>query len=51
MLLAVNQARNRGQKEKTIQLTARIIVSPFAAKRLSMLLGPVVKEYEAASAR
>jgi hypothetical protein len=46
MLFGVNQAWNRGQKEVTIQLTDRIIVSPFAAKRLSMLLAAVVKEYE-----
>jgi hypothetical protein len=46
MLFGVNQAWNRGQKEVTIQLTDRIIVSPFAAKRLSVLLGAVVKEYE-----
>ena len=46
MLFGINQAWNRGQKEVTIQLTDRIIVSPFAAKRLSMLLGAVVKEYE-----
>ena len=46
MLFGVNQAWNRGQKEVTIQLTDRIIVSPYAAKRLSMLLNAVVKEYE-----
>ena len=46
LLFGVNQAWNRGQKEVTIQLTDRIIISPFAAKRLSMLLGSVVKEYE-----
>jgi hypothetical protein len=46
MLFGVNQAWNRGQKEVTIQLTDRIIISPFAAKRLSMLLTGVVKEYE-----
>jgi hypothetical protein len=46
MLFGVNQAWNRGQKEVTIQLTDRIIVSPFAAKRLSLLLAAVVKEYE-----
>ena len=39
LLFGVNQAWNRGQKEVVIQLTDRIIVSPFAAKRLSMLLG------------
>jgi hypothetical protein len=46
MLFGVNQAWNRGQKEVTIQLTDRIIISPYAAKRLSMLLSSVVKEYE-----
>lgn len=46
MLFGVNQAWNRGQKEVSIQLTDRIIVSPYAAKRLAMLLDGVVKEYE-----
>lgn len=46
MLFGINQAWNRGQKEVTIQLTDRIIVSPYAAKRLSMLLDGVLKEYE-----
>ena len=30
----------------TIHLTDRIVVSPYAAKRLSMLLQGVVNEYE-----
>lgn len=46
MLFGVNQAWNRGQKEVKIQLTDRIIISPYAAKRLSMLLQGVVAEYE-----
>ena len=46
MLFGINQAWNRGQKEVTIQLTDRIIISPYAAKRLAMLLDGVVKEYE-----
>ena len=46
MLFGINQAWNRGQKEVTIQLTDRIIISPYAAKRLTMLLDGVVKEYE-----
>lgn len=46
MLFGVNQAWNRGQKEIEIQLTDRIIVSPYAAKRLAVLLDGVVKEYE-----
>jgi len=46
LLFGMNQAWNRTQKEVTIQLTDRIIVSPYAAKRLSALLDGVVKEYE-----
>ena len=46
MLFGMNQAWNRGQKEVTSHLTDRIIVSPYAAKRLSMLLQGVVSEYE-----
>ena len=46
MLFGVNQAWNRGQKEVTIQLTDRIIISPYAAKRLATLLNGVVGEYE-----
>jgi len=46
LLFGMNQAWNRGQKEVTIHLTDRIVVSPYAAKRLSMLLAGVVKEYE-----
>ena len=46
LLFGIHQAWNRGQKEVTIQLTDRIIVSPYAAKRLGMLLEGVVKEYE-----
>ena len=46
MLFGMNQAWNRGQKEVTIQLTDRIVISPYAAKRMSTLLNSVVKEYE-----
>ena len=46
MLFGINQAWNRGQKEVTIQLTDRILISPYAAKRLATLLDGVVKEYE-----
>lgn len=46
MLFGINQAWNRGQKDVTIQLTDRIIISPYAAKRLVALLDGVVQEYE-----
>lgn len=46
MLFGINQAWNRGQKDITIQLTDRIIISPYAAKRLAVLMDGVVSEYE-----
>jgi hypothetical protein len=46
LLFGVNQAWQAGQAEIPIQLSSRIIVSPHVAKRLSVLLGNVLKEYE-----
>ena len=46
MMFGVNQAWHAGQKEVTVQLTDRIILSPHAAKRLSLLLSNIVKQYE-----
>ncbi len=46
LMFGVNQAWQRGQAEVVIQLTDRLILSPFAAKRLSLLLHGVMREYE-----
>ena len=46
LLFGMNQAWQTGQKEVTLQLTNRIILSPFAAKRLVNLLSNLIKEYE-----
>ena len=46
LLFGTNQAWRAGQQEVGIELTDRIIVSPFAAKRLSVLLSGIVEEYE-----
>ncbi len=46
LLFGINQAWNAAQREVTVQLTDRIILSPFAAKRLSALLANVVREHE-----
>lgn len=46
LMFGVNQAWHSGQKDVTIQLTDRIILSPFAAKRLSVLLGNMIKQHE-----
>ena len=46
LMFGVNQAWQAGTKEVTVQLTDRIILSPHAAKRLSLLLGNIVKQHE-----
>lgn len=47
LLFGMNQAWHAGQKEVKVQLSDRIVLSPFAAKRLSMLLNRVLNDYEA----
>ena len=47
LVFGINQAWERGQTEVRIQLTDRIILSPFAAKRLADLLANITREYEA----
>ncbi|MCC6640714.1 MAG: DUF3467 domain-containing protein [Deltaproteobacteria bacterium] len=47
LLFGLNNAWQAGQSEVTIQLSDRLILSPFAAKRLSLLLDGVLKQYEA----
>ena len=42
----VNQNWERGQRELEIQLTDRLILSPFAAKRLNLMLNKLISEYE-----
>jgi hypothetical protein len=46
LLFGINQAWQSGQKEVAIQLTNRMIMSPYTAKRLHGLLGNVLREYE-----
>ncbi len=46
LLFGMNQSWHAGQKEVKVQLTDRIVLSPFAAKRLSMLLNNVINDYE-----
>lgn len=47
LLFGANQAWHGGQKEVTVVLSERIVLNPFAAKRLMQLLGQGLKEYEA----
>ena len=47
LLFGTNQTWNLAKdKEVKVELTDRIILSPFAAKRLWLILGGVLKEYE-----
>ena len=46
LFFGTNQTWNANDDEFTVQLTERIILNPFAAKRLILLLGAVLKEYE-----
>ena len=46
LLFGTNRAWRAGQKEVAIELSNRVILSPFSAKRLARLLTGVVEEYE-----
>jgi hypothetical protein len=47
LLFGANQAWHGGQKEVTVLLSNRIVLNPFAAKRLHQLLDQGLREYEA----
>lgn len=42
----INKSWERGAEELEIELTNRLILSPFAAKRLTLMLTKLVDEYE-----
>ena len=46
LLFGTNQTWHTGQQEFTVKLSDRVIVSPFAAKRLLTLRQNVVGQYE-----
>ncbi len=46
LLFGTNQTWHGELKEVSVRLSDRIILSPFAAKRLAVLLNNVVREYE-----
>ena len=46
LLFGANQAWHAGQKEVKVTLSDRVILNPYAAKRLQVLLQRVLKEYE-----
>jgi hypothetical protein len=47
LLFGANQAWHSAQKEVKVQLSDRIVLNPYAAKRLAGLLDRVLAEYEA----
>ncbi len=46
IFFGMNQAWDAEQKELKVQLTERVVMSPFAAKRLAMALSASVAEHE-----
>ena len=47
LFFGMNQNWQGGQEEVTVELTQRMILSPYAAARLHALLGGVLQQYEA----
>lgn len=48
VLFGTNQTVNVAQNGITVELTDRIILNPYAAKRLAHILAGVLQQYEAA---
>jgi hypothetical protein len=47
LVFGLNNAWERDASEVRVKLNSRVILSPFAAKRLALLLNSVVQQYEA----
>lgn len=48
VLFGTNQSTNVAQNGITVELTDRIILNPYAAKRLANVLASVLQQYETA---
>lgn len=46
LVFGINQSWERAQHELVVQLTDRLVLSPFAAKRLAALVTDVIRAYE-----
>lgn len=46
MMFGMNQKMDTENNELTIELSDRIILNPYAAKRVSLLLKDVIEQYE-----
>jgi hypothetical protein len=47
LVFGMNNAWEREASEVRVKLNSRVILSPFAAKRLALMLDNVIKQYEA----
>ncbi|MCQ2055750.1 MAG: DUF3467 domain-containing protein [Fibrobacter sp.] len=47
MLLGVNQAWQMGQKKVNVDIDERVVMTPYTAKRLALMLAATLKAYEA----
>ena len=47
LLFGMNQRWDEAQRELTIELSERIVLNPYAAKRVALLLNNVIEQYEA----
>jgi len=48
LLFGTHQTWHAGQKDLSVLLSHRIMLSPFAAKRMHLLLDATIKKYESA---
>lgn len=46
LMFGINKNWHPSQKELVIELTDRMIISPYAAKRMAILLANTISEYE-----
>lgn len=46
ILFGINKTWNPEQRELTVDMSDRIILNPFAAKRMAQLLASVIRQYE-----
>ncbi len=46
LFFGISNPSQSGEREVTVQLSDRLILSPFAAKRLALMLNRVMEQYE-----
>lgn len=47
MLLGVNKAWQRNQEKVSVDIAERVVMTPFTAKRLAIMLSTTLRAYEA----